>query len=140
MNTKERNISNITTLYGEEKDILSFDTDTIDCILFYDILHGENINRFAILKEAHRVLKNDGILSILPFHLSNFRDENGKMKKYKVEKLIKEISELDFTISNKIENEGIHFEKYHSPHYIRNGGIDFDDLERGTIINFSKIK
>jgi len=46
---------------------------------------------------------------------------------------------LSFKLSNKIENSGIHFEKYHSPHYIQKSGIDFEELERGTIYNFKKI-
>ncbi len=132
-------ISNITTVHSKQKNTLDFQSDEIDCILLYDILHGENINRFDFLKEVHRVLKDDGILSILPFHLSNFRDVNGNKKKYSIKKLIEEICDLGFQLSSKIEDRGVHFEKYHSPHYIKKGGIDFEDLERGTIVNFIKI-
>lgn len=92
-----------------------------------------------MFKETNRVLKSNGILSILPFHLSNFRDKNGNKKKYKTDQLINEIVELGFILSNKIENRGIHFEKYHSPHYIQKGGVEFEELERGTIYNFRKI-
>ena len=135
----KRGISNITTVNSTERYILDFESNKIECILLYDILHGENINRFEFLKEAHRVLKKDGILSILPFHLSNFRDAKGNKKKYSIKKLSKEICDLGFKLSGEIKECGVHFEKYHSPHYIKKGGIDFEDLERGTIVNYVKI-
>jgi mannitol/fructose-specific phosphotransferase system IIA component (Ntr-type) len=78
-----------------------------------------------MIKESHRVLKTNGILSILPFHFSNFRDKSGNKKKYKIEQLINEIVDLGFVFSNKIENSGIHFEKYHSTYYIQKGAEIF---------------
>ncbi|WBW96942.1 class I SAM-dependent methyltransferase [Oceanirhabdus sp. W0125-5] len=134
-----RGISNIITVHSKERNTLDFEDDTMDIILLYDIMHGTSIDRFEFLKEVHRVLKEDGILSILPFHLSNFRDAEGKKKKYSIKKLVQEICDLGFQLSSKIEDRGIHFEKYHSPHYIKKGGIDFEDLERGTIVNFIKL-
>lgn len=53
--------------------------------------------------------------------------------------MISEIEDLGFILLNKLENSGIHFERYHSTHYIQKGGIDFEELERGTIYNFKKI-
>lgn len=136
---KEDKLSNIITVCSKEKTSLNFQDSEIDCILFYDILHGEEIDRFSMIKESHRVLKENGILSILPFHLTNFRDKSGCKKKYKIDMLINEIEELGFRLLGKIEDRGIHFEKYHSPHYINNGGIEFEELERGSIYNFKKI-
>ncbi|MCM1991515.1 class I SAM-dependent methyltransferase [Oceanirhabdus seepicola] len=135
----DRGISNIDTVHSKERNTLDFQSNEIDCILLYDILHGENINRLKFLTEVHRVLREDGILSILPFHLSNFRDVNGNKKKYSIKRLVQEICDLGFKLSGKIEDRGVHFEKYHSPHYIKKGGVDFEDLERGTIVNFVKI-
>lgn len=135
---EEDKLSNVITVYSKEKTSLNFQDSVIDCILFYDILHGEEIDRFSMIKESHRVLKENGILSILPFHLTNFRDKSGYKKKYKIDMLINEIEELGFQLLGKIENRGVHFEKYHSPHYIKNGGIDFEELEQGSIYNFKK--
>jgi ubiquinone/menaquinone biosynthesis C-methylase UbiE len=135
----EDKISNIITIYSNEKTSLDFPDAEIDCILFYDILHGEEIDRFSMIKESHRVLKENGIVSILPFHLTNFRDNSGRKKKYKIDMLIHEIEELGFQLIGTIENRGVHFEKYHSPHYIKNGGIEFEELELGSIYNFKKI-
>lgn len=136
---KEENILNITAMYSKERTILNFEDSTINCILFYDILHGEEIDRFSMIKESHRVLKDNGVLSILAFHFSNYRDKSGNKKKYKIEQLLNEIIDLGFVLSSKIVNSGVHFEKYHSPHYIKKGGIDFEELERGTIYNFKKV-
>lgn len=136
--SKEKNIANINTVYSKEENLINFENSSIDCILLYDILHGQ-FDRFSILKDVNRVLKNNGILSVLPFHFSNFRDKDGNKKKYKIEQLINEVVEFGFMLSNKIENKGIHFEKYHSPHYIQKGGVEFEELERGTIYNFKKI-
>lgn len=135
----DKNMVNVNCMYSKEENLLHFEDSSIDCILLYDILHGE-FNRFSLLKEANRVLKDNGILSILPFHLSNFRDRNGNKKKYNINQLINEITEFGFTLSNRIENMGIHFEKYHSPYYIEKGGVEFEELERGTIYNFKKIE
>jgi len=135
----KRGITNINVVHSKEKNTLDFQSNEIECILLYDIMHGTSIDRFEFLKEVQRVLKEDGILSILPFHLSNFRDTNGKKKKYSIKKLIEEICDLGFQLSSKIEDRGVHFEKYHSPHYIKKGGVDFENLERGTIVNFVKV-
>lgn len=131
-------ISNIVTVYSKEKTSLDFADSVIDCILFYDILHGEEIDRFSMIKESHRVLKDNGILSILPFHLTNFRDKSGRKKKYKIDMLINEIEELGFQLTGTIENKGVHFEN-HSLHYINNDGIEFEELERGSIYNFRRV-
>lgn len=136
--SKEKGIKNVNTVLSKEENLANFADSSVDCVLLYDILHGE-FNRFSILKESHRVLKGNGILSVLPFHLSNYRDKNGNKKKYKIEQLINEITEMGFVLSNIIENGGIHFEKYHSLHYIQMGGIEFEELERGTIYNFKRI-
>jgi ubiquinone/menaquinone biosynthesis C-methylase UbiE len=135
---EKEDISNITPVHTKGTYALDFEDSSIDCLLLYDILHGE-FDRFSLIKECSRTLKHHGILSVLPFHLSNFRDKSGTKKKYKAEQLINEIIELGFKFLSKLEDCGVHFEKYHSPHYIKDGGIEFEELERGTIYNFKKI-
>lgn len=136
---KENDIKNIITILTQGEYELKFDDSSIDCVLFYDVLHGGNMDRFTMVREAYRVLKKGGILSILPFHLSNFRDENGKKKRYKIEKIIDEISKEGFSYKGEIIKDGVHFEKYHSQHYIKQGGVQFESLERGSIYNFVKL-
>lgn len=128
--------TNIIPIQYKFDESLSFEDSTVDCFLLYDILHGEGLNRFLLYKEIGRVLKPNGILSILPFHMSNFRDADGKKKKYKAEHLIEEVTNHGFTLSSVVKDKGMHFERYHSPHFISKGGVSFEELERGTIYNF----
>ena len=78
-------------------------------------------------------MKNNGVLAVLPFHLSNFRDK--KKCKYTYKKLITEICSYGFSYTGK-DQEGIHFEKVYSPYYQQKGGVTFDGLERGKMLIF----
>ena len=90
-----------------------------------------------MLEEAKRTLKEGGILAILPFHLSNFRNKNKKKCKYTYNKLIEETCEYGFKYIEK-DLQGIHFEKVYSPYYQQKGGITFENLERGKLLVFEK--
>ena len=131
-------LRNIEVAVGNKDFSLNFENEFLDMILYYDIFHGEGLHRLTLLEEAKRTLKNGGILSVLPFHLSNFRDKEGKKKKYTYKKLIEEIEQYGFEKVEEQPKIGIHFEKYHSPHYISKGGVEFEDLEKAEIINFVK--
>jgi ubiquinone/menaquinone biosynthesis C-methylase UbiE len=132
------NIENIHTYLGKKDYSIPYDPDTFNMILFYDIFHGSGLHRFTLLQESKRVLINGGILSILPFHLSNFTNTSGKKCKYTYQKIIDEVQELGFQLIKEKNKYGIHFEKVHSPYYINKGGVSFNDLEKGLILNFVK--
>jgi ubiquinone/menaquinone biosynthesis C-methylase UbiE len=132
----------ITTVSGREDYRHDFDDNTFDLIIYADMFHGEEktyggLHRFVMIEEAKRTLKKDGILAVLPFHLSNFRDKDKKKTKYTYKKLIDEISGYGFTYIEK-NLEGIHFEKVYSPYYQQKGGVTFDSLERGKFLIFAK--
>jgi len=129
-------LDNVELIPEKFVDKLSLDNSSADCVLLYDVIHGGGTNRFALYSEAQRVLKKNGILSILPFHLSNFRDEEGKKKKYKIEQIIKEVEDCGFYLKSVIEGKGIHFEKYHSPSFTKKEGVRFENLEVGSVLNF----
>ena len=138
----EEKIGCITTSVGREDYHHDFDNDTFDLIIYADMFHGEEkiyggLHRFVMIEEAKRTLKKGGILAVLPFHLSNFRDKNKKKSKYTYKKLIDEISGYGFTYIEK-DLEGIHFEKVYSPYYQQKGGVTFDSLERGKFLIFEK--
>jgi ubiquinone/menaquinone biosynthesis C-methylase UbiE len=136
----DEGLRNIVTAVVNKDFSLNFENEFLDMILYYDIFHGEGLHRLTLLEEAKRTLKKGGILSVLPFHLSNFRDKEGKKKKYTYKKLIEEIKEYGFEKVVAQPRIGIHFEKYHSPHYINKGGVEFEELERAEIINFIKCR
>ena len=134
---QEEDLLNIYTKSGNNNYVLDFPDNNFDMIMYYDILHGEGQHRYTLYEEALRTLKPGGVLSILPFHLSNFRDREGKKKTYTYAKIIGEIREYGFTDMN-VKPTGAHFEKYHSKYYIDKGGVKFEDLETAQIINFRK--
>lgn len=135
-------ISCISTVTGREDYRHDFDDDTFDLVIYADMFHGEEktyggLHRFVMTEEAHRTLKKGGILAVLPFHLSNFRDRDKKKCKYTYKKLIEEISSCGFRYIEK-DLQGIHFEKVYSPYYQQKGGVSFDSLERGKFLLFEK--
>jgi len=107
-----------------------------DYILLYDMIHA-SWDRFAFLAFLKRHMSKQCVLSILPFHLSNFRNSQGKKARYIYKKIIDEMDDLGFVLRKEIRDKGIHFEKYHSPTIMARGDLTFDDLERGRILNFS---
>ena len=139
---EERNISCITTVIGREDFRHDFDDETFDLVIYSDIFHGEEkvyggLHRFTMIEEAKRTLKKGGVLAVLPFHLSNFRNKEKKKCKYTYKKLTDEICAQGFEYIEK-NLEGIHFEKAYSPYYQQKGGISLDDLERGKVLVFIK--
>ena len=140
--SKDEKIDCIIPVEGREDYRHEFEDGFFDLIIYADMFHGEEktyngLHRFVMMEEAKRTLKEGGILAVLPFHLSNFRDKNKKKCKYTYKKLIDEISECGFKYIEK-DLEGIHFEKVYSPYYQQKGGVTFDSLERGKILVFEK--
>ena len=140
--SKDEKIDCIIPVEGREDYRHEFEDGFFDLIIYADMFHGEEktyngLHRFVMIEEAKRTLKEGGILAVLPFHLSNFRDKNKKKCKYTYKKLIAEISECGFKYIEK-DLEGIHFEKVYSPYYQQKGGVTFDSLERGKILVFEK--
>ena len=139
---KNEKISCIETAVGREDYRHDFEDGTFDLVIYADMFHGEGkpydgLHRFVMTEEAKRTLKKGGVLAVLPFHLSNFRDKDKKKCKYTYKKLIEEISGYGFAY---LENDlqGIHFEKVYSPYYQQKGGVTFDSLERGKFLMFVK--
>ncbi|WP_052339404.1 class I SAM-dependent methyltransferase [Gorillibacterium massiliense] len=135
---KDEGLTNIIMQTGNRDYSLKFDDGFFDMILYYDLFHGSGQHRFILLEEAARTLKAGGILSVLPFHLSNFRDKRGMKKIYTYPKVIAEIEASGFVRAEGIHREGVHFDKVHSLHYMSQGSIEFEELERAEILTFRK--
>lgn len=135
-------IHNIKTVHTDGASTLDFPDNSIDVVLFYDIVHiqdKESKNSMApiLFKEAYRVLKKDGILSTLNFSsdLKKMMIENEK-KAMTVESINREILETGFEFSHSVA-DGVHFDWYHSKYRLEKG-LSFSKLERGRIYNYVK--
>jgi len=134
----DENIKGIELKVTPIEALTEDDLKLADFILLYDLLHGNEFNRYEFLGKIRNWIKSDCIVSILPFHLSNFRDREGKKKKYTLKKIIDEMNALDYDFVDSFDQVGIHFEKYHSPHIMQKGELTFEELEVGTILNFKR--
>ena len=63
---RKGNLANITTIHSDTETGIS--DESVDAILLYDVLHSVP-DKGALLRELHRVLRPDGLLSVLPDHM-----------------------------------------------------------------------
>lgn len=133
-------IHNVEVRKSDKTYNLDFEDRSLDIILYYDILHGgDGSHKKLLLEEAARVLKSNGILSILPFHLANFRDDEGNKIKYTYSQLIREVEGYGFVLGKGEVVEGINFEKCHSSYQLEKGDVHIETLERAEILNFIRL-
>ena len=72
---EQRGISNIKLIHKDADNLEGFQNDSIDLMLLYDILHGgDGRIKYMLFEEAQRIIRTGGCLSILPVHLSNWRN------------------------------------------------------------------
>ncbi len=136
-----RNLDNVTLINRQMEDLQEFESSSMDLVLLYDILHGgDGKLKYMLLEEAHRILKPEGCLSILPVHLSNWRDKQGNKKAYSLKKVREEIQEYGFDYAGTCSKKGVHWEKCHTLYYINKGTITFDILEKVDVMNFIKTR
>lgn len=134
-------INNIETIKTSGESAISLPDNSVDVILLYDILHIQDKNTGkslapALYKEAYRVLKKNGILSILNFisDVKTMKMENNQQMTF--DDIHKGIINVGFSFSHSVEN-GVHFDWYHSSYRLKNGLL-FSQLEKGTIQNYIK--
>ena len=116
------NLKNIRIINTSGQIQIDLENDTIDVVLFYDVLHyHEKKEREKLYTEAHRVLKPGGLLSVYPKHTL---EDNPIM----------EFQNLSLgEIKQEIQNSKFVFEKKHC------GFISHDDdFNQGCVLNFRK--
>ncbi|MBC8473131.1 MAG: class I SAM-dependent methyltransferase [Phycisphaerae bacterium] len=116
------NLKNIRTINTSGQIQIDLENDSIDTVLFYDVLHyHEKKEREKLYVEAYRVLKQDGLFSVYPKH--TLEDDP-----------IQEFRRLSVSdVKQEIEDSNFVFEKKHC------GLISHDDgLNQGCILNFRK--
>lgn len=135
-----RGIKNITLINKEVHNLQDFQDNSLDLVLLYDALHGgDGKGKYMLYEESHRILKKGACLSILPVHLNNMRDREGKKKTYNPARIKTELAEYGFEYAGSCPQKGVHWEKCHTLYYIKKGNITFDALERVEVMNFRKL-
>lgn len=135
-----RGIKNITLINKEVHNLQDFADDSLDLVLLYDALHGgDGKGKFMLYEESHRILKSGACLSILPVHLNNWRDHEGKKETYTPVKIKAELADYGFEYAGTCPQKGVHWEKCHTLYYIKKGTITFDALEKVEVMSFRKL-
>ena len=63
------NLKNIRTINTSGRIQIDLEKDSIDVVLFYDVLHyHEKEEREKLYRQAYRVLKQNGLFSVYPKH------------------------------------------------------------------------
>ena len=116
------NLKNIKVMKASGQIELDFESESIDVVLCYDLLHYlEKNDRKKLYRESFRVLKESGLLSVYPKHI--LEDDP-----------IREFRSLSLSdVKQEIEDSNFVFEQK------RCGLISHDDgLNQGCILNFRK--
>jgi len=117
-------LKNIRAINTSGQIQINIENDSIDVILFYDVLHyHKKDERKELYYQAYRALKQDGLLSVYPKH--TLEDEP-----------IQEFRGLRLSdVKKEIEDSNFIFDQKHC------GLISHDDgLNQGCVLNFRKHK
>ncbi|MBN2317214.1 MAG: class I SAM-dependent methyltransferase [Sedimentisphaerales bacterium] len=115
-------LQNITMMKTLGQTTLDIESESIEVVLFYDVLHYLEISdRKKLYREAQRVLKRDGLLSVYPKH--TLEDEpTQEFRGLSLNDVQKEIEDSNFIFERKFC-----------------GMISHDDgLNNGCVLNFRK--
>jgi ubiquinone/menaquinone biosynthesis C-methylase UbiE len=115
-------LKNIRTINTPSRIQIDLKNDSIDVVLFYDVLHyHKKKEREKLYVEAYRVLKQDGLFSVYPKHTLK-DDPIREFRRLRVNDVKQEIEASNFVFVKK---------------YC--GLISHDDgLNQGCILNFRK--
>jgi len=120
---KTKDLQNIIPLHAKSEELkINLESESIDVVLLYDILHYmENLERKKIYEEIYRILKTSGFLSVYPKHCKS--DEPlGNLSDMELDNVIEEINGPYFYLQKKYYKKLLH-----------NGNFN-----TGYILNFRK--
>jgi ubiquinone/menaquinone biosynthesis C-methylase UbiE len=116
------NLKNVKIIKTSGQTMLDFESESIDVVLFYDVLHYfEKHDRKKLYQEAQRVMKQDGFLSVYPKHTLE-DDPIQEFRRFSLSDVKQEIEGSNFVFERKFC-----------------GLISHDDgLNQGCVLNFRK--
>lgn len=124
---RDETLANIEVIHTDGGTKIPLPDCTVDCLLLYDILHFEELDKPALICEAYRVLRPGGMLSALPFHMSG--DE--------IKALNNQIVAVGFGGPDAVPDAGPHIGRLAAA-YQDYELTDFGSIPKGTILNFIK--
>ncbi|MBD3255057.1 MAG: methyltransferase domain-containing protein [Candidatus Lokiarchaeota archaeon] len=112
----KQNIKNIKIIETSGEISLPFNQYTLDVVLIYDVYHLlDKKERAKLLRESHRVLKKNGILSYHATHLSSYDVKLSNVKK--------KLKQIGFAFINELHKPMFHW----------------NWIEESVILNFEKM-
>lgn len=101
------------------KDLsLGLEKGMADAALLYDVLHYlQEKERNKVYTELHRILKNEGLLSVYPKHYTS-DSPMWSLADMNLKDIIKEITAIGFRLQNKLYEKLFHFHSYTSGHIL----------------------
>jgi len=99
---KTKGLKNIITIHTKSEELkINLESESIDAVLLYDVLHYmENLERKKIYEETYRILKTGGLLSVYPKHRKS--DEPlGNLSDMELDDVIEEINSRYFYLQRK---------------------------------------
>ena len=114
VNTSEsEGLKNIVTICNQSEDLeINLNDESIDAILFYDVLHYiKSEKRRIIYQNAYRILKAGALFSVYPKHHKSDQPL-GELADMKLEDIIKEIKGAKFYLDKKYFKRLIHDDNY----------------------------
>jgi len=98
---KRLNLKNIKTVRTSGGVTLDFKDETMDVVLLFDVLHClKKAEREKLYIEIHRVLKQDGFLSVYPKHVIE-DSPSDQFKQLELDEVKKEIQDLNFNFQER---------------------------------------
>jgi len=109
---------NIVPLLVPKDLSLGLEKGIADVVLLYDVLHYlKERERNKVYAELHRILKNDGLLSVYPKHYKS-DSPMWSLADMDIEDIIKEITVIGFCLQNTLYEKLFHFHSYTSGHIL----------------------
>jgi len=110
---KTKGLENIISIYSKsEESKINLESESIDVVLLYDILHYMDVlERKRVYEEIYRILKTSGILSVYPKHRKS--DEPlGNLSDMELDDVIEEINSHHFYLHRKFYKKLLHNGNY----------------------------
>ncbi len=112
-------LRNIVPIYNQSEELKNkLENETIDAVLFYDVLHYlEPEKRKRVYENAYRILKPGAMLSVYPKHYKS-DEPSWNLADMKLKDIIEEIESANFYWERKSFRKVMHDDHYDKGHIL----------------------